>query len=160
MSTVAVTRLIEAHAVDVWRLLTDLPDRAGRHLAGPVELLTPGAFGPGTVWREPRAQPGGAILVEEFCVVEAVPPRRLVLTSPGVGVDYRITWTLRAARRGRRGGTAVRVTQEALLSDPYGRMVALLLGGLAARAVEHSLRRDLADLALAAEQPAGAVEAA
>ena len=33
---------------------------------------------------------------------------------------------------------------------PYGRVVALLLGGLAARAVEGALRRDLADLAVAA----------
>ncbi|WBB66087.1 SRPBCC family protein [Micromonospora sp. WMMD812] len=160
MSTVAVTRLIQAHAVDVWRLLTDLPGRAGRHLAGPVELLTPGAFGPGTVWREPRSQPDGGILVEEFCVVEAVPPRRLVLTSAGAGVDYRVTWTLRTVQRRRRGCTAVTVTQEAVPTAPYGRVVALLLGGLAARAVEHALRRDLGDLAAAAERPAGAIEAA
>ncbi|MFI6261220.1 SRPBCC domain-containing protein [Micromonospora sp. NPDC051006] len=160
MSTVAVTRLIEAHAIDVWRLLTDLPGRAGRNLAGPVELLTPGVFGPGTVWREPRSQPDGSILVEEFCVVEAVPPRLLVLISSGAGVDYRITWTMRAARRRRKGCTSVTVTQEAVPTAPYGRVVALLLGGLAARAVEHALRRDLADLAVAAERPAGAVEAA
>ncbi|MGK5743185.1 SRPBCC family protein [Micromonospora sp. URMC 103] len=160
MSTVAVSGLIEAHATDVWRLLTDLPDRAGRHLAGPVELLTPGPFGPGTRWREPRSQPDGSVLVEEFRAVEAVPPRRLVLDSPGAGVDYRITWTLRTVQRRRRGCTRVTVTQEALPTAPYGRVVALILGGLAARAVEHALRRDLAALTAVAEGRATADRAA
>ncbi|MEU7654734.1 SRPBCC family protein [Micromonospora taraxaci] len=151
MSTVAVTRIIEADAVDVWRLLTDLPGRTARlTAAGPIEVLTPGPFGPGTAWREERAQPGGGTSSEEFLVVEAFAPQRLVLCSSGAGVDYRITWSLRPVRRRRRGGTAITVTQEAVPIDPYGRVVALLLGGLAARAVEVALRRDLADLAAAA----------
>ncbi|TDC30562.1 SRPBCC family protein [Micromonospora sp. 15K316] len=160
MPTVTVTGRIEARAVDVWRLLTDLPGRARRHLAGPVELLTTGSFGPGTAWREPRHQPDGDLLVEEFHVVEAAPPRRLVLVSPGAGVDYRITWTLRGTRRRHRGGTLATVTLEALPADECGRVAALLLGALAARAVEHALRRDLADLAAAAEGPAESSRAA
>ncbi|TNH31035.1 SRPBCC family protein [Micromonospora orduensis] len=160
MSTVAVTGFIQAHAVDVWRLLTDLPGRAARMTAaGPTELLTPGPFGPGTAWREERAQPGGGTLTEEFLVVEALAPHRLVLCSSGADVDYRITWTLRPVRRRRRGCTAVTVTQEAVPTAPYPRVVALLLGGLAARAVEVALRRDLADLTAAA-RPSSAVEAA
>ncbi|MFF0468942.1 SRPBCC family protein [Micromonospora zamorensis] len=160
MSTVAVTGFIEAHAVDVWRLLTDLPGRAARlSAAGPIEVLTPGPFGPGTAWREERAQPGGGTLSEEFLVVEAVAPHRLVLCSSGAGVDYRITWSLRPVRRRRRGWTAITVSQEAAPTDPYGRVVALLLGGLAARAVEVALRRDLADLTVAAGV-LGSVEAA
>ncbi|GAB3951480.1 SRPBCC family protein [Micromonospora vulcania] len=160
MSTVAVTGFIEAHTGDAWRLLTDLPARAARlTTAGPVELLTPGPFGPGTAWREQRAQPGGGTLTEEFLVVEAVAPRRLVLCSSGAGADYRITWILRPVRRRGRGCTAVTVTQEAAPTAPYGRVVALLLGGLAARAVEVALRRDLADLAVAAGT-IGSVEAA
>ncbi|MEU4470818.1 SRPBCC family protein [Micromonospora sp. NPDC023888] len=159
MSTVAVTRFIEAHAVDVWCLLTDLPGRTARlTAAGPIEVLTPGPFGPGTAWREARAQPGGGTLTEEFLVVEALAPHRLVLCSSGAGVDYRITWSLRQVRRRRRGCTAVTVTHEAVPTAPYGRVVALLLGGLAARAVEVALGRDLADLAVAAG--AGSVEAA
>ncbi|MEU8182812.1 SRPBCC family protein [Micromonospora sp. NPDC049044] len=159
MSTVAVTRFIEAHAVDVWGLLTDLPGRSARlTAAGPIAVLTPGPFGPGTAWREERAQPGGGTLFEEFLVVEAVAPHRLVLCSSGAGVDYRITWTLRQVQRRRRGCTAVTVTHEAVPTAPYGRVVALLLGGLAARAVEVALGRDLADLAVAAG--AGSVEAA
>ncbi|MET7876828.1 SRPBCC family protein [Micromonospora profundi] len=160
MSTVTVSGLIEAHAVDVWRLLIDLPGRAERlTVAGPVELLTPGPFGPGTAWREERAQPGGGTLTEEFLVVEALAPQRLVLCSSGAGADYRITWTLRPVRRRRRARTAVTITQEAVPTDPYGRVVALLLGGLAARAVEVALRRDLADLAVAA-RATGSAEAA
>ncbi|MCZ7378039.1 SRPBCC family protein [Micromonospora sp. WMMC250] len=160
MSTVAVTRIIEAHAVDVWRLLTDLPGRTARlTAAGPIEVLTPGPFGPGTAWREERAQPGGGTSSEEFLVVEALAPQRLMLCSSGAGVDYRITWSLRPVRRRRRGCTAITVTQEAVPIDPYGRVVALLLGGLAARAVEVALRRDLADLA-AAVGVIGSLEAA
>jgi hypothetical protein len=160
MSTVAVTGFIEAHAVDVWCLLTDLSARTTR-LAGadPVEVLTPGPFGPGTAWREERVQPGGGTLIEEFLVVEAFAPQRLVLCSSGAGADYRITWSLRPVRRRRRPRTAVTVTQEAVPTDPYGRVVALLLGGLAARAVEVALRRDLADLAAAAGA-LGSLEAA
>ncbi|MEU7754564.1 SRPBCC family protein [Micromonospora sp. NPDC049101] len=159
MSTVAVTRFIEADAVDVWCLLTDLPGRAVRlTAAGPIEVLTPGPFGPGTAWREERAQPDGGTLTEEFLVVETQAPHRLVLCSSGAGVDYRITWSLRQVRRRRRGCTAVTVTHEAVPTAPYGRVVALLLGHLAARAVEVALRRDLADLAIAAG--AGSVEAA
>ncbi|MEU7585978.1 SRPBCC family protein [Micromonospora sp. NPDC049230] len=159
MSTVAVTRFVEADAVDVWCLLTDLPGRAVRlTAAGPIEVLTPGPFGPGTAWREERAQPDGSTLTEEFLVVESLAPHRLVLCSSGAGVDYRITWSLRQVRRRRRGRTAVTVTHEAVPTAPYGRVVALLLGHLAARAVEVALRRDLADLAVAAG--AGSVEAA
>ncbi|PZF94951.1 SRPBCC family protein [Micromonospora deserti] len=151
MSTVVVTEFVEARAGVVWRLLTDLTRRAGRPGAtGPVEALTTGPFGAGTAWRETRRQPDGTALVEEFVVIEAEPPRRLVLSSLGAGADYRITWTLREVERRRRGCTAVTVAQEAVPTAPYGRMVALLLGGLAARAVEGALRRDLADLAAAA----------
>ncbi|MGC5017467.1 SRPBCC family protein [Micromonospora sp. DT47] len=150
MSTVTVTAFIEAPAVDVWARLADLPVRAEwLSTVGGVELLTPGRFGPGTSWRETRTRPDGGDQAEEFVVLAAEPPRRLVLSSPGIGVDYRITWTLRTVRRRRRGCTAVTVEQEALPTAPYGRVVALLFGGLAARAVEGAIRRDLADLAAA-----------
>ena len=92
-------------------------------------------------------------------MVEALAPQRLVLCSSGTGADYRITWSLRPVRRRRRGCTAITVTHEAVPTAPYGRVVALLLGGLAARAVEAALWRDLADIAAAAGA-AGSVEAA
>ncbi|MCW3813069.1 SRPBCC family protein [Micromonospora sp. DR5-3] len=160
MSTVTVAAFIEAQDVDVWRLLTDLPARA-RWLSavGAVDVLTPGDFRPGTAWRETRLRPDGAEVPEEFVVVEMVAPERLVLSSRGAGADYRITWTLRTVERRRRACTEVTVEQEAEPTARYGRMLALILGGLAARAVEGALRRDLADLALAVE-PTRSAEAA
>ncbi|WP_433388233.1 SRPBCC family protein [Micromonospora sp. KLBMP9576] len=157
MSTVAVSQFVQAHDVDLWRLLTDLTTRT-RRFAGPVQVLTDGRFGPGTAWRETRSLPDGTALVEEFVVLETEPPRRLVLGSRGAGVDYRITWTLRPVERRRRGCTAVTVAQQAMPTAAYSRVIALLFGGLAARAVERALRQDLADLAAAAT--AGAAEAA
>ncbi|WP_018909267.1 SRPBCC family protein [Salinispora arenicola] len=144
MSRVTVTRTIEAHVSDVWRLLTDVTVRTGRG-----QVLTTGEFGPGTAWREVRSQPDGSALVEEFVVVAAEPPHRLVLSSPGTEVDYRVTWTLCPARRRGQCGTVVTVTQEAIASTVFGRIVTFLLGGLAARAVERALRRDLVELAAA-----------
>lgn len=147
MSRVTVTRSMQAQPNDVWRLLTDVTVRA--HAAPGQVVLTGGEFGPGTAWREVRSQPDGAALIEEFVVVEAVPPHRLVLASPGLGVDYRTTWALRPARcRGERN-TVVTVTQEAIPAGARGRIVAFFLGGLAARAVAGALRRDLAELAAA-----------
>ncbi len=148
MSTVAVNRLVAVPAADLWRLLTDLSLRFP--VEAPVEVLTPGRFGPGTAWRETRIRPDGSELAEEFVVLAAEPPRRLVLGSPGDGVDYRITWSLRDVRRRGRRCAAVTVTVQARPAAPAGRAVALLLGGLAARTVEKVLRQDIAALAAAA----------
>ncbi|GGM30390.1 MULTISPECIES: SRPBCC family protein [Micromonospora] len=160
MSTVTVTGFIAAPPVDVWRLLVDLSVRADWLTAvGAVEVLTAGRLGAGTAWREVRSRPDGGTLAEEFLVLEARAPDRLVLSSPGTGVDYRTTWALRQVRRRRRGCTAVTVEHQALPTAGYGRVIGLLFGGLAARAVEGTLRRDLADLAAAVDR-AGTVEAA
>jgi len=167
MSTVAFSRLIEAPADELWRVFTDLPARP-RWLCpvDEVEVLTrqpkPGPagtgtddsrprrdFGVGTVWRESRTGPTGDAMTEEFAVAEALPPRRLVITSSGDGVDYRTTYTFSPIRD--RGRTVVTVSHEGVPVARYGRLLAVLFGGLAARAGEGALRRDLADLAAATE---------
>ncbi|MFY1578948.1 SRPBCC family protein [Verrucosispora sp. WMMD703] len=148
MSTVAVNGLVAASAVDLWRVLTDLSRPRGGDR--PVQLLTPGTFGPGTSWREIRTRPGGGTVAEEFVVLAAEPPRRLVLGSPGDGVDYRITWTLRDVHRRGRRHASVTVTVWAQPAATTGRALALLLGGLAVRAAEKVLRQDIAALAAAA----------
>lgn len=152
MSTVAVTRLVEAPVVEVWRVFTDLPGRR-RWLSTVtgVEMLAPGPFGAGTVWRETRTMADGEEITEEFRVRECVIPERFVVTSPGIGADYRMTYTFVPVIEGRhRGGTMVTVVQDGSPTAPAGRFLALVFGGLAARTVEGALRRDLDDLAAAA----------
>lgn len=152
MSTVAVTRLVEAPVVTVWRVFTDLPSRCTwLSTVTAVQMLTPGPFGAGTVWRETRTMADGAEITEEFQVRECVVPERFVVTSPGIGADYRMTYTFMPVIEGRhRGGTMVTVVQDGSPTAPAGRFLALVFGGLAARTVEGALRRDLDDLAAAA----------
>jgi uncharacterized protein YndB with AHSA1/START domain len=155
MSTVAVTQVVDAPLERVWRLATDLAARA-RWLAGvaEVEVLSPGPFGAGTTWRETRSLPGGTRVTEEFRVTSAEPQRCFVIASPGIGADYRMTYTFAAVRVGRRrGGTSVTVEQEGTPSGATGRVLGLVLGGLAARTAEGAIRRELADLATAALDP-------
>ncbi|MGW4943865.1 SRPBCC family protein [Actinoplanes sp. NPDC004185] len=152
MSTVAVTRLVEAPVAAVWRVFTDLPSRCERlSTVIAVELLTQGPFGAGTEWRETRTMADGTEITEEFRVDECVSPQRFVVSSPGIGAEYRMTYTFVPVVEGRhRGGTMVTVVQDGTPTAPAGRFLALVFGGLAARTLEGALRRDLEDLAAAA----------
>jgi uncharacterized protein YndB with AHSA1/START domain len=152
MSTVAVTRLVEAPVRDVWRVFTDLRSRCEwLSTVIEVELMTSGPFGAGTVWRETRTMADGTEITEEFFVRECVVPERFVVESPGIGADYRMTYTFVPVTEGRRvGGTMVTVVQDGTPTAPAGRFLALVFGGLAARTVEGALRRDLDDLAAVA----------
>ncbi|HET9518485.1 MAG TPA: SRPBCC family protein [Actinoplanes sp.] len=152
MSTVAVTRLIDAPGAQVWRVFTGLSDRAEwLHTVTSVEVLTSGPFGAGTVWRETRTMPDGEAVTEEFRVAECVIGQRFVVSSPGMGADYRMTYTFVAVTAGRHtGSTMVTVVQDGSPTAPSGRLLAMVFGGLAARTVEGALRHDLDDLAIAA----------
>jgi uncharacterized protein YndB with AHSA1/START domain len=152
MSTVTVTRLVDASVDAVWRTFTDLSGRCEwLSTVTRVELLTRGEFGTGTVWRETRTMVGGDEVTEEFRVRECVPPERFVVASPGIGADYRMTYTFTPVDHGRRrGSTMVTVVQHGAPTAPGGRLLALVFGGLAALTVESALRRDLDDLAAAA----------
>jgi uncharacterized protein YndB with AHSA1/START domain len=158
MSTVAVTQVVDASPERVWRLATDLAARA-RWLSGvdAVEVVTPGPFTAGTVWRETRTMPDGVRVTEEFCVQEVEAPHRFVVSSPGSGAEYRMTYTFAALNVGRHsGGTTVTVEQEGTPSGATGRVLELVLGGLAARTAEGLIRQELADLAEAAKTDATA----
>ena len=152
MSTVAVTRLIDAPVTAVWRVFTDL---AGRRewltaVTG-VEVRSRGPFGTGTVWRETRRMADGGEVTEEFRVLECAEPERFVVVSPGIGADYRMTYSFAPVGSGRHsGGTTVTVVQDGNPTKPAGRILALLFGGLAAETAEGALRRDLDDLAAVA----------
>jgi uncharacterized protein YndB with AHSA1/START domain len=152
MSTVTVTRLIDAPVADVWRVCTDLAGR-GRWLStvSRVEVLSPGPFEAGATWRETRTMADGGQVTEEFVVQECTPGSQFVVRSPGIGADYRMTYTFAPVTEGRhRGGTAVTVVQDGHPTAPAGRFLALILGGLAAEIAEGALRQDLDDLAAAA----------
>jgi uncharacterized protein YndB with AHSA1/START domain len=152
MSTVAVTRLIEAPVAEVWQVFTDL-GRRRQWLSAvtAVEVLTKEPFGAGATWRETRRMADGGEVTEEFRVDECVLPERFVVTSPGIGADYRMTYSFVPILSGRhRGGTMVTVVQDGMATAPAGRFLALIFGGLAAGTAEGALRRDLDDLAAAA----------
>lgn len=155
MSTVTVTRLLDAPAEHVWRVMTDLADRVSwLSTVDEVRVLTPGRFGLGTVWCESRTMPDGTRITEEFHVDDCAAPHRFAVTSRGDGADYRMTYTLTPVDAGRRRGrTAVTIVQDGAPNGPGGRFLAFVLGGLAARTVEGALRQDLADLALAVARP-------
>ena len=152
MSTVAVTRLIEAPVAEVWQVFTDLGRRRQwLSTVTAVEVLTKEPFGAGTTWRETRRMADGGEVTEEFRVDECVLPERFAVTSPGIGADYRMTYSFVPILSGRhRGGTMVTVVQDGTATAPAGRFLALIFGGLAAGTAEGALRRDLDDLAAAA----------
>ncbi|HEX8629260.1 MAG TPA: SRPBCC family protein [Catenuloplanes sp.] len=156
MSTVAVTRLVEAPVQDVWRVFTHLAGRCEwLSTVGRVEQITPGPFGAGTAWTETRTMSDGGEVTEEFRVSECTPPERFVVASPGIGADYRMTYTFTPVAEGRhQGGTMVTVVQDGAPTRRGGRLLALIFGGLAARTVESALRRDLHDLGRAATRQA------
>jgi uncharacterized protein YndB with AHSA1/START domain len=157
MSTVAVTRVIDAPVEAVWRVATDVTGRAGWLTSvRRAELRTPGPFRVGTIWAETRTLSDGTAsdrdgVTEEFRVVEAAEPERFAVTSPGIGADYRMTYTFAPIATGRhRGGTLVTVIQDGTPTAPSGRFLTWIFGGLAAETAEGALRRDLDDLAAAA----------
>ena len=151
MSTVAVTQVVDAPLERVWQMVTDLVARVHwLSTVDSVEVVTPGPFGSGTIWRETRTMPDGARITEEFCVRECEPPHRFVVISPGSGADYWMTYTFAPVGFGRhRGGTSVTVEQRGTPSGPTGRVLELVFGGLAARTAEGAIRQELTDLALA-----------
>lgn len=149
MSTVAVTRMIDAPVEVVWRVFTHLPGRCDwLSTVTRVEVLSEGDFGEGTAWRETRTMPDGSEVTEEFRVSECVAPERFVVVSPGIGAEYQMTYTFATVHDRRHpSGTSVTVVQEGTPTAPAGRLLAVVFGALAARTVEGALRRDLDDLA-------------
>jgi uncharacterized protein YndB with AHSA1/START domain len=152
MSTVVVTRLIDAPVAAVWQVFTDLGRRREWLTAVTrVEVRSHGPFGAGTVWRETRSMADGGEVTEEFRVRECEVPEKFVVTSPGIGADYRMTYSFVPVMSGRhRGGTMVTVKQDGSATAPAGRILGLIFGGLAAETAEGALRRDLDDLAAVA----------
>jgi uncharacterized membrane protein len=146
-ATVAVQRIIDAPVDGIWAVFVDLPARPDwLSTVESVEVLVPGQFQTGTAWRETRLVTSRATIVEELRVVGCVPGSSVTLASPGIGAEYRMTYTFLPLN----GRTCVRIVLRGTPRGAASRVLALLLGGLAARTVEGALHRDLDDLAEAA----------
>ncbi|MFE5485883.1 SRPBCC family protein [Streptomyces sp. NPDC056527] len=148
--SVVVERRIAATPGPVWEALTDLKDLE-RVLSGVerVEVLTEGAFGVGTRWRETRRMMGKEA-TEEMTVTEAVPPDRYVTVADSHGMHYVSEIALRPDGT---SATTVRMTFSASPAEG-SRMgfLAKLLSGLGSKAVSRALAKDLDDVAASVER--------
>lgn len=151
MSTVSVTRAMPEPVELVWQVFTDLASRPSwLSTVESVEIPGRGEFGTGTRWRETRRLMGGELVTEELVVSEVQPTTRCVITSPGEGAEYQLTYTFAPIEVGRlHGGTAVTTVLEGRPQTTTSRFLSFFFGGLAARTVEGALREDLDALAIA-----------
>lgn len=146
--SVVVERRIAAGPGPVWEALTDLAGME-RMLSGvtKVEVITEGAFGIGTRWRETRRMLGKEA-TEEMWVTACEPPERFVVEAASRGARYVSEWLLRADGP---SATTVRMTFTAVPPGGVMGLLARILGGVGARAVSRAVARDLDDVALAVE---------
>ncbi|MGI5377832.1 SRPBCC family protein [Streptomyces sp. CA-251387] len=150
--SVLVERRIAAGRGPVWEALTDLRGME-RVLSGvsKVDVLTDGAFGVGTRWRETRRM-FGKEATEEMWVTACEPPERYVVEAESHGTHYVSEWVLRADGP---SATTVRMTFTAVVSGGVTGVLARILGGLGTRAVSRAIAKDLDEVASAVEGRSG-----
>ncbi|MFE7439535.1 SRPBCC family protein [Streptomyces chartreusis] len=151
-TSVVVERRIAAGQGSVWESLTDL--RGMVHVlsgVSGVEVLTEGAFGVGTRWRETRRM-FGKEATEEMWVTLCEPPERYVVEAESHGTHYVSEWALRAEGA---SATTVRMTFTGVTSGGVAGVLAKLFGSLGSRAVAKAIEKDLDDIAAAVEGRAG-----
>ncbi|MFJ7075110.1 SRPBCC family protein [Streptomyces sp. NPDC098781] len=146
--SVVVERKVAAGQGPVWEALTDLAGME-RALSGVtrVEVLTDGAFGVGTRWRETRRM-FGKEATEEMWVTVCEPPERYVVEAESHGTHYVSEWQVRADGP---SASTVRMTFSAVASGGVAGLLAKILGGLGTRAVTKAIAKDLDDIARAVE---------
>ncbi|ELS55952.1 SRPBCC family protein [Streptomyces viridochromogenes] len=146
--SVVVERRIAVGQGPAWEALTDLAGME-RVLSGvsKVEIITEGAFGVGTRWRETRRM-FGKEATEEMWVTACEPPERYVVEAGSHGTRYVSEWLLRADGP---SATTVRMTFTAVPPGGVRGLLARILGGVGARAVGQAVVRDLDDIAAAVE---------
>ncbi|MCX4911625.1 SRPBCC family protein [Streptomyces sp. NBC_00878] len=149
--SVVVERRVAAAQGPVWEAITDLAGMP-RVLSSvsKVEVLTEGAFGVGTRWRETRRM-FGKDATEEMWVTASEPPERYVVEAASHGSHYISEWVLRADGP----ATTVRMTFSAVATGGVAGLLAKIMGGLGARAVRKAIAKDLADIAAALEGRSG-----
>lgn len=149
MSAVTTRKTIDAPAERVWALATDIA-RFPETLSGvnSVEVLTEGAFAPGTRWRETRTM-FGREATEEMWVGTVDPGRSYTVEAESHGMRYLSTFTFTAATPER---TEVVLTFDGRAQGTVAKVMAMVTGPLASRSVGKALQQDLDDLAVAAEK--------
>ncbi len=149
MHDVEVRRHVAAPVERVWAVATDLAG-APQVVRGidAVEVLTPGAFGVGTRWRETRTMLGRSA-TEEMTVTAVEPQRSYTTEAVRPGVRYLSTVAVTPAGD---GGSDLAMTFGARPTSTVTRVLEAVTGPLGRRAVTRALEKDLADIAAAAER--------
>ena len=149
MSGVTTRRTIQAPAERVWELATDIAG-AERTMSGidRVEMLSEGAFGPGTRWRETRTM-FGRPATEEMWVTAVDEGRSYTVEAESHGAHYVSTFTFTAVSPDR---TEVVLGFDARPLSTVTKVLAKVNAPLASRSVTKALQKDLDDLAAAAER--------
>ncbi|MFE9019990.1 SRPBCC family protein [Streptomyces sp. NPDC007808] len=150
--SVVVERRVAAGRGPVWEALTDI-EGMERVLSGVsrVEVVTEGAFGVGTRWRETRRM-FGKEATEEMWVTACEAPERYVVEAESHGTHYVSEWVVRADGP---SATTIRMTFTAVAPGGVAGLLTRLLGGVGARAVSKAVAKDLDDIAAAVEGRGG-----
>lgn len=145
----ALEETIQAPQRIVWQILTDL-EGAPRVIEAikSVELLTSGAFGKGTRFRETRVM-FGREAVEEMEVTRFEAPRTYTVEANSCGAHFASTYTLREVG----GATQLRLE---IVTRPTTLLAKLMtpLGLLMTGTMKKAIAKDNADIKRAAEQRA------
>lgn len=146
---ITVSRKIAATSDRVWAVITDL-DRTAEVIRGitRLERVDSGAgFDVGTTWQETRAVLGKET-TETMTVTAIVPGQTYTTEADSHGTHYRSILTVTAQG----SSTLLEMGFEGKPHDKVGRLAALI-GKLMEGPTRRMLRRDLDDIAAAAERP-------
>jgi len=148
MSSVSVSRVINAPLDTVWRIFTDIPEGTS-HMSElmAVEVLSDQPFGVGYRWRETRKM-FGRTATEEMWVTASSEHESYEVRAESHGAVYASRFDFAAAA----GGTRVDYTFSGEPVSAFARAMSLATGWMMTGTLRKQLEKDLADLAAACER--------